>query len=363
MRILWLNHRDPLHPESGGAEVRIQQIGKRLVKKGFTIELICEKWRGGPKSDYIDGIKVKRIGGRFGVHLGALLSLRLKRNYDIVIDDIAHAVPWSSPLFTKKPVICQIHHLHQGILKFELSPFWASIICLTERFVPLIYKRIIAVSESTKYSLNEQFNIPFRRIVVISNGVDSNSSGFVEKTNNPTILWIGRIKSYKRVRDLLLAFKLVKTKVSNAELLIVGDGDYVHQLKEESRIIGLRNVVFTGRVKEKEKIRLMKSSWIIVSTSMVEGWGMTIMEAAACGTPAVGYNVAGLRDSIIHGKTGILVENGNISELAKALILLLENDQLRINLGKNALNRAKEFSWDKTAEQFMNVIEWVINER
>ena len=362
MRILWLNHRDPLNPESGGAEVRIQQIGKRLVSKGFTIELVCERWRGGPKSDYIDGIKVKRFGGRFGVYLGALLSLGVKRNYDVVIDDIAHAVPWGSPLFTKKPVICQIHHLHRNILRFELSPFLASLASLSERLVPLLYTRIIAVSESTKYALNEQFNIPFSRIVVIPNGVDSNSFRFIKKTKNPTILWVGRIKYYKRVSDLLSAFKLVKAKISNAELLIVGDGDYVEQVKEKSRNIGLRNVVFTGRIGEKEKIQLMKTSWTIVGTSMVEGWGMTIIEAAACGTPAIGYNVAGLRDSIQDGKTGILVENGNISELSKALIFVLENENLRIDLGKNAFKRAKEFSWDKTAEHFIKVLKGITDD-
>ena len=89
---------------------------------------------------------------------------------------------------------------------------------------------------------------------------------------------------------------------------------------------------------------------------MKEGWGMTIIEAAACGTPAIGYDVPGLRDSIRHMETGILVPYGGIKALAKAMTMLVEDQKLWSKLAGNTLNWAKQFSWDKSAEEFTKVI-------
>ncbi|TET63417.1 glycosyltransferase family 1 protein [Candidatus Bathyarchaeota archaeon] len=361
MKILWFNHRDPRHPEAGGAEVRMREICKRLSGKGCSVTLFCEQWKGGMNEDFVDGIRIVRAGGKVGVHFKApYMLMKMEDDYDVVVDDIAHAVPWLSSLFTKKPVIGQIHHVHQEVLSQELPRSLANGIALAEKTLKHFYKTLIAVSESTKKTIVEKIGVPANRIVVIQNGVDCNAYRPSKKATTPTILWVGRVKKYKRIEHFLLAFKMVLREVHNVKLVVVGHGDYLWTIKEFAKKLRLRNVVFKGRVSEREKTMLMGSSWVVVSTSQVEGWGMTLTESAACKTPAVAYNVLGVRDSIVNNVTGLLVEDGDIRALAKSLVRILSDFKLRTELSKNALKHANQFSWDHSAEKFRNVLEWVI---
>ena len=364
MRILWINHRCPKHPQAGGAEVRMLELGKRLVKHGFKITLLCERFDGAPSNDEMEGIDVKRLGGKHTIHVIAPMFVRNHSNeFDAIIDDVAHAVPWFSPLFTRKPVVGQVHHVHQEVLSFELSPFLARLVAWSESGVKYFYRLLVAVSESTKRDLVGKFGISEERVRVVPNGVDLDVYKPMRKSSKPTVLWVGRVKRYKRVDHVLRAFRIVERKLPDAMLVVVGDGDYLEVLKRVSGRLGLSNVIFTGRVSEEEKVRLMASSWVCVSTSFVEGWGMTITECAACGTPAVAYDVAGLRDSVKDGVTGLLARNGDVEGLADALIKVLEDEGLRLRLSRNALEYAKGFSWERTAREFMKVLKWVVNER
>ena len=357
MNILWINHRDPKHPQSGGSETRILELGKRLSKFGCNIELFCERWPGSKRFEVLDGVKINRIGGLISLHALIPLKLKITNRYDIVIDDIAHGVPWFSPIFTKKPVIAQIHHLHQNDVYYELPYFLARSVALAERSIKCFYKNFIAVSKSTKNELVHNYNISKNSISIIQNGVNPCNNVSKNKNSEPTILWIGRVKKYKRVEHILKAYKIVKKTLPTARLLIVGDGDYLPFLKNFSQNIGLHDVTFTGRVSEEEKNNLLGSSWVVVSTSVVEGWGLTISEAASCFTPAIAYDVCGLRDSIKNGETGILVEDGNIKKLTSTLIKVLGNKKIRARMSKNAFNFTKRMSWDESAEKFLKVLE------
>ena len=357
MRVLWFNHRDPLHPQAGGAEVRIYEIGRRLVQSGHSISLVCERWASSKSTDFLDGIKIFRVAGRLGLHLKVPFMLNALNDCDIIVDDVAHAVPWFSPLFTRKPVICQVHHVHQEVLDIELSAFLARLISLGERSLRHIYRAFIVVSASTKLDLINRLGVSRETIKVITNGVDSEFYRPIRKSSEPTLLCVGRLKKYKRVDHILRAFRLVKRSLPNAKLFVVGDGDHLEILKSFCERMRLPNVVFTGRVSEKEKVRLMAMSWGIVSASLIEGWGMSIVEGAACATPAVAYDVAGLRDSIQHNRTGLLVEDGNVTALADALFSILRDDAFRHRLGSNALQYAKRFSWKESADRFMKVLE------
>ena len=354
LNILWLNHRDPKHPFAGGAEVRINEIGKRLVQNGHTIKLICERWPGSKKKEFLDGIEVLRIGNKYTIHLEVPFLVN-RFNCNLIIDDMAHALPWESQFFTHKSVIGQVHHVHQDVLDFELNPIIAKALTLSERAIKS-YKSIIAVSESTKKALID-LGVCKNRVRVIPNGVDTDFYKPMAKSPSPTILWVGRVKRYKRVDHVLLAFSLIEKKLPDAKLIIVGKGDYIENIKSFAGKLGLKNVFFPGFVGEEKKAMLMASSWVIVSSSLVEGWGMTIMESAACGTPAVAYDVAGLRDSVINNETGLLVSDGNVKSLAQNLLRVLQDEQLRIKLGNNALNRTKQFSWNTVAQEFSDFIE------
>jgi glycosyltransferase involved in cell wall biosynthesis len=354
LNILWLNHRDPKHPFAGGAEVRIQEIGKRLVQNGHSVKLVCERWSGSKKVEFLDGIEVIRIGNKYTVHLEVPFTVN-RFNCNIIIDDMAHALPWGSQFFTHKSVIGQVHHVHQNVLDFELNPIVAKALTLSERAIKY-YKSVIVVSESTKKALID-LGVCENRLKVIPNGVDTDFYKPSIKSAVPTILWVGRVKRYKRVEHVLLAFSIIEKQLPDAKLIIVGNGDYLENIKSLAAKLGLKNVFFPGFVVEKKKVLLMASSWVIVSSSFVEGWGMTITESAACATPAVAYDVAGLRDSISNNETGLLVSDGNFNALAQNLLRILQDEQLRVKLGNNALNRAKQFSWDKVTQEFSDFIE------
>ena len=354
LNILWFNHRDPKHPFAGGAEVRIHEIGKRLVQNGHSIKLICERWPGSKKTEFLDGIEVIRTGNKYTIHLEVPFIVN-RFNSNIIIDDMAHALPWESQLFTHKTVIGQVHHVHQNVLDFELNPIVAKTLILSERAIKY-YKSVIVVSESTKKALID-LGVCKNRVRVIPNGVDIDFYKPMAKSSSPTILWVGRVKRYKRVEHVLLAFSIIEKQLPDAKLIIVGNGDYLENIKSLATKLRLKNVFFPGFVEEKKKASLMASSWVIVSSSFVEGWGMTIIESAACGTPAVAYDVAGLRDSVSNNETGLLVSDGNVTALAQNLLRVLQDEQLRVKLGNNALDRTKQFSWDKVAQEFSDFLE------
>jgi glycosyltransferase involved in cell wall biosynthesis len=364
MRVLWINHRDPLHPESGGAETRIKEIGGRLTEKRCSVTLLCESWSGSKTTDMIDGVEVLRIAGRYGVHLKTPNMVRkMQEEYDVVIDDVAHGVPWFSSVFTRKPVIGQIHHVHQEVAKMELPWHSAWFVVLGERAIKYLYETVVAVSESTKENLIGKLGVPSRNIEVILNGIDHNIYRPSKKSFCPSIVWVGRVKRYKRVEHVILAFREVKKKIPNARLSVLGDGSHLGYVKNLARRLAVPDVDFLGRVDEAEKVRLMGESWLIVGTSVVEGWGMTMIEGAACGTPSVAYDVPGFKDSIRSGETGILVEDGNIGALSAGIFRVIENEACRIELSKNALAYSKRFDWNSTTESFLKVLERAASER
>jgi glycosyltransferase involved in cell wall biosynthesis len=198
------------------------------------------------------------------------------------------------------------------------------------------------------------------RIKVLYSGVDHALYRPGLKFEHPTILWIGRMKKYKNLDHVVRAFKIVKASVGNARLILAGDGE------EQSRVRVLAaqekldsDIVFAGSVSVDSKVRLLQGAWSTVYASMVEGWGIGVIEAAACGTPTVAYGTGGLKEAIIDGTTGYLTKYGAADELAQKLERVLTDENLRRRLGENALMRSYDFNWDRTtteAEQFLGTL-------
>lgn len=358
MKILLFNWRCWKHPEAGGAEKYLYEICKRLAKK-HEITWFVARFKGSKEREFIDGMEIIRRGGKYTVYLHALLTyvgkLR-KRGFDVVIDDI-NGVPFFTPLYIWKPrKIAIVHHLvGWKIFSLELPWYLAIVAWFLERLIPLFYLNVcfVTVSPSSKKELEKMF---IRRIKVIYNGLDERfKRGLkeVKKHKKPVIIYLGRWKKYKRIDDILEAFRIVKKRVKDAELWLVGKN-----IKE----IKMKDVKVFQRVSEEEKMRLLKKAWVFVTASIKEGWGITVIEANACGTPAIAYDVPGLRDSIVDGKTGFLVkEDGNAEKLAEAIIRVLTDDKLRDELSRNAIEWAKRFSWDRSAEEFEKIIKGVVN--
>lgn len=365
MRILWLNHRDPKHPLAGGAEVHLREVCKRLIAMGCFVTLLSERFRGSMRTEVVDGIRIVRTGGRFGAHLAApLMVAKLAKDHDIVVDDIAHAVPWWSNLVTSRPVIGIIHHVHQTVVSFELSFPLAVAVKFAEKTVKFTYERLIADSVATKHQIEELLGVGSSQVRVVYLGVDHTLyKPYDDKFENPTILWAGNMKRYKNVDHVLRAFELAKRNVPHLRLIIYGNGYYKETIQRLAMSMGLRDVSFVDGFSSVEKARLFAKCWALCFPSFIEGWGLVVTEAAACGTPAVAYNTGSLSEAIIDGKTGFLVDYGNVNDLADKLELIVSNRSVRTLLSTGASEYSKEFTWDRTAIETLQLFEEVIREK
>ncbi|WP_449462606.1 glycosyltransferase family 4 protein [Tardisphaera miroshnichenkoae] len=349
LNVLWINHRDPKHPRAGGAEVHLIEIGKRLVARGHAVTLLCERWPGSAREEIIEGVRVKRYGGPIALHAISPFFAATSRA-DVIVDDVAHAVPFFSNLFARRPVVAVVHHVSQEVLDREL-PFplsWAA--KRAERGVRL-YRSIVTVSEASKSDLVGKLGVRPERITVISEGVDLSKYSPGKKAEVPTFLWLGRIKRYKNADHAVRAVSAVR----GARLIVAGAGDpdEVSRLRSLVRELGAEDrVQFMGWVSEEEKARLYAESWAFLMTSSVEGFGLVVVEAAASGTPTLAYDEGPMREVIEDGRTGFLVPFGDVGALSEKVAALSSDHSLAERMGMEARQFSKRFDWDAAADEF-----------
>ncbi|MEK7598635.1 MAG: glycosyltransferase [Patescibacteria group bacterium] len=361
-RILIFNWRDTTHAYAGGAEVYVHQIAKIWVKQGNHVTIFCGNDGKQARYENIDSIDIVRRGGFYLVYLWAFLyyMFRFRGKYDIIID-CQNGVPFFTPLYAKEPVYCLMHHVHQEVFFRHLAKPLAIFASFLEKdLMPLVYRKIkfITVSESSK---NEMLKIGLGEagIQVVHNGVHLDEFIAGERDIRPTVLYLGRLKAYKSVDILLRAFCQVLEKQPDAQLIIAGTGDAEKYLRDLALSLGLtdQQINFKGRVAEKEKINLLQKAWALVNPSMMEGWGIVVIEANACGTPVIASDVPGLRDSVRASESGYLVPYGDVSGFAREILNIFQNNQLREKMGKNARAWAENFAWEKSSEKFLEILE------
>ena len=346
MKILWLSHRDPGNPKYGGAERSIYEICTRLVVKGHDVTLLSGGWKGSNNSDSINGIKIKRFGGALGPHL-ALPIVLIKNDYDIIINDLGHAVPWFFSVLLKKNNIVFFHHLHARSLPGQVNIFLAKFITGIEKLYFLIYNRAIFITESNT-SRNDllRLYITNSHIVQIPPGVNKEIFHPSKKTEYPSIIYFGGMRKYKRPQECLyLLNELVETR-NDIKLFIVGTGPEEKTLKELTKKLNLEKMVqFTGKISTEVLANLVSSCWINVHTSITEGWGFSILEASAAGTPTVAYSVPGVVDAIEDKLNGLLAKNGDRKSLAEAALKIINQPE---GWWKTSEDVARKYSWDIT---------------
>ncbi len=365
MKILVVNWRCIKNPEAGGAEVHLHEIFRRVVKKGHDVTLVAHKFKGAPDKEVIDGIKVIRHGNRylfdkqFKVFYKSNLS---HNNFDLVVDDISK-IPLETPTYVKKPLVGIIHHIHGKSLYKEIPAPMAYYIIRKEKEIPFIYDKtpVFAVSPSTRNELISMGANPFK-IDFLYNAVDHDLFNRikVEKFSHPTISYIGRVKKYKQIEKIIDVLPLLAIEFPDIEFRIGGRGDHIPELMQYVEDKNLtKYVTFLGFLSEEEKAEELGKAWLFVTMPAKEGWGITVIEANAMGTPVVGADVEGLRDSILDCETGFLVPPNEPEELAKKINKLLEDKNLRDNFSENARRWAQKFTWDNSAEHFLKKInEW-----
>jgi glycosyltransferase involved in cell wall biosynthesis/O-antigen/teichoic acid export membrane protein len=362
--ILIFNWRDTKHLWAGGAEVYIQELAKRWVNNKNSVTLFCGNDGLNPRNQTIDGVNIVRRGGFYTVYFWAFLYyvLKFRGKYDIIVDS-ENGVPFFSPLFTRKPVVLLIHHVHQEIFMEHLKfPFSYIAKFIEGKFMPFVYKnnQVITVSQSSMEEIVKSKIAKKERVSIINPGIEVHISKG-QKSKYPSFIYLGRLKSYKNIDVAIKAFKDVSIKRNEARLSIVGEGESMVGLMKLTKKLGVDSKVnFFGKVTDKKKVELLARSWVALQPSQVEGWGITVLEANASGTPVIASKVNGLKDSIVDKKTGVLVEVRNVKALQEAMVKLIDDTKYREKLTKNAIAWSKKFSWSVSASKFEDIIEMSI---
>jgi glycosyltransferase involved in cell wall biosynthesis len=350
MRILILNRRDIGNPAGGGAEIYTHEIARGLVEKYHCyVEVFSSRFRDGLDREVIDGVHYIRKGNEITVHWwGFLYALKNRNAFDNIIDEF-NGIGFFT--FMLPNSILLIHQLYKEFWTTELGMLGN----LPLVFEPIILKqyknrKTITVSNSTKKELE---NLGFHDVHIVMNAVKRwPSHALLKKDNIPTLTFLGRLKSTKRPEDAIRIFQKIKQDIPIASLWIIGRGPEEERLKIMAK--GLEGVTFWGWVDGEKKTSLLERSHLLLVPGVREGFGINVIEAAAAGTPAIGYDVPGLKDSIRHGETGYLMES--LDDAASKIVSLLRDKDLYEKLSANCLQYSKGFDWAKRIDEFWHKI-------
>ena len=356
--ILVLTDRDWTHPQGGGTGTNLYGQIARWVAWGHRVTVIAGDYPGAKKVEELaPNLVVHRMGSRLTVFpRAAWATLRgLADDADVVLE-VVNGIAFFTPLWwwLRKPRVALVHHVHQDHYVHELGTRGRVAAWLLERFpLRFLYRgtRVLTISKAARDDLVE-LGVEADRIHVVYMGVERGQFHRAERAQHPTLLYLGRLKQYKRLEILLDVLEAVP----GARLEIAGEGDHRPTLEEEIDRRGLRDrVTLHGFVEEDDKAELYGRAWVTLTASSAEGWCLTVMEAAACGTPSAALRVGGLEESIVDEQTGVLAEAPD--ELAAKVRELLRDPERRERLGEAAEARARGFTWDRTAEENLAVLE------
>ena len=364
LRILVVNWLDRLNPAAGGAEEHLHQVFGRLVQRGHQVTLLCSGWPRCERVADVDGVRVHRAGRRYTFNIAGPLEYERRladEPFDVLVEDL-NKVPILAPLWTRAPArLLLVHHLFGATAFREANWVLAGATWLFERVVPTAYRGLpcVAVSESTRDDLLRRGLEP-SRFEVVRNGVNLDRLWPASKRfPEPTVVFLGRLQKYKRVDLVLRAAARLTDRGTPLNVVVAGKGRARKGLERLAAGLGMGDRVrFAGFVPEDEKRELLSRSWVHALASPKEGWGIASVEASACGTPTVASDSPGLRETVRHGETGLLVPHGDVDALAAALARVLQPDA-RDAMGRAARAMAETFTWDRTADAFEGLLESV----
>jgi glycosyltransferase involved in cell wall biosynthesis len=346
MRIAVLNWRDRAHPQSGGAEIFIDEVSRRWAGAGHEVSVYCSKSPHLNPYDSDGPLAITRVGNlRSGTH--HLLAPRLLERAprpDVVLESI-NTIPYALPLRLGQlpPFVPLVHQLAKDVWKAHLP---TSAAYVAERVEPWLYRpyrkeAMLAVSESTAADLR---SVGIHKVTVLPQGGLGQQEP-PDKESDPTFIFVGRLAPNKRPDHALEAFKLIKEQLPAAHFWIVGDGQMretiLNRLPEGAKML--------GRLSRSELLQRLGRAHLLFVTSIREGWGLVVTEANALGTPAVAYDVPGLRDSVRTGETGLLVSETPAALASAAWRLISRPEQYGI-MRKEAIEWGSSCSWDRTAD-------------
>ncbi len=362
-RVHLLSWRDLEDVEAGGSEVHAAELARHWAAAGIEVTWRSSFASGHPHTVTRDGYRVIRRAGRYLVFpRAALAELAGRHGPSDALLEIWNGMPFFSPLWYRGPRAVMLHHVHAEMWQMVLgddNPTLARIgDTIERRIAPTVYRRsrIITPSESARDEIVSLLHIPSRQIDVVHNGLGTAFTPGGTKTSHPSIVAVGRLVPVKRHDLLIEAAAVARASVPGLTLTIVGEGYERERLDAVIRRLDAESWVhLTGRVDEPGLVRLYRGAWVASSASAREGWGLSLTEAAACGTPAVATRIAGHTDAVRHEVSGLLVP-GTADELGAALALVLTDGALRERLSAGGIARAAALSWETTALGVMRTL-------
>lgn len=364
-RLLVLNERDLRHPKAGGAETHVFEIMSRLVRRGYEVSLLASSFRGAAPQEVVEGVAVWRYGPLVRYYPAAAVACgRATRRGEVdVVLECLNKVPFFSPLYSAAPVLVVCHHLFGETAFHQVAWPIATAVWCAERLVPPLYRRqrFLAISGSSRDDLVRR-GIAADRIVVSHCGIrrphiaDPAPLG----ARPCRVSYVGRLEPYKRIDVLLRAAARLTTRFPALEITLVGRGSDRARLEALGAQLGIAGRVhFAGFVSDDERDAILARSRACVCPSEKEGWGLTVIEANALGTPVVASDAPGLRDSVRAGETGYLVPTGDVVGFAARMGALLSADVEAERMGCAALEWSRRFDWDTAADEMERAIEAV----
>jgi glycosyltransferase involved in cell wall biosynthesis len=351
--------RDLDDPEAGGSELHAHRIATLWARAGLDITMRTSSAQGHGPFTRRDGYRVVRKSGRYAVFPRSALSGFVgRRGRPDGLVEIWNGMPFFSPLWARCPRIVFLHHVHAEMWQMVMSPRLAPVGAYVERRIaPPFYRRsqIVTLSDSSRQEIISMLRLPAKNVSVVHPGVDPRFTPGSERSPEPLVVAVGRLVPVKRFDLLIDQLVTVRQRVPGLRAQIVGEGYERPALEQKISAAGAGDwIQLLGRQSEDELLALYRRAWVLVSTSLREGWGMTITEAAACATPAVVTRIAGHSDAVEHGVTGILVDTP--SEFAGALESVLRDDTQRKRLGRGARDYASRLTWEATAAGTLEIL-------
>jgi glycosyltransferase involved in cell wall biosynthesis len=361
-RVLLLNERDPRHPRAGGAETHVFEIMGRLAARGHAVTQLAAGFPGGAPVETVEGVEVRRLGGLARYYPAAALACarETRRGHFDVVVECLNKLPFFSPLYAGVPVLALCHHLFGETAFRQVAWPIAATVYAAERCLPFVYRkqRFLTISGSSRDDLVQR-GIARERIDVSLPGIRRPSLSPGPLRERPArIVYLGRLERYKRVDVMLRAALPLLAAHPALELVVIGRGGDRERLEAVAAQLGLSSRTrFLGFVSDDERDRLLAESRACVCPSEKEGWGLTVIEANAVGTPVVASDAPGLRDSVRHGETGWLVPIGDVAGFSERMAALLAADDAAEAMAERALAWSRRFDWDSAALEMAAAIE------
>jgi glycosyltransferase involved in cell wall biosynthesis len=364
LRVLILSWRDSSHPEGGGSEQYGESMAAGLAARGHQVTILTARHPGSTAEEQRDGYRILRAGGRFTVYLRTLLRVLTRRagGFDVVVD-VQNGTPFFARLITRRPVVVLCHHVHRdqwgivfggsrsGDLTARLG-WW-----LESRVAPRVQRgcRYVTVSEVSRLDLID-LGVREQDISLVHNGTPPPLPG-TDRSPTPEIVVLGRVVPHKRVEHAVRAVAALQAELPDLRLTVLGHGWWSDEVRAEVERCGVSDrVTLVGHVDEATKHELLSRAWVMATPSVMEGWGLCVVEAASHGTPSVAYRSAGgLAESVVHSTTGLLVDDDEAAFTAALRELLVDSD-LRLRMGVAARTHSEHFTQEASVNAFAAVL-------